>query len=182
MKKRVLFIFLLSLVVLLVLLELTIPPFIKRGVEPLAEYTVPMEMRSKIIELDSSSISDMDYLMKVYDFVDQRYSSKPRYYLRYWNFLALFLERDVAKIWEGTDDRPCNIQNYLVKIMLLESGRFSEKDIKVMNTFCTVTPHQYLQVKIGDEWINVDAWGSEYGASFGEHAGCFGCRCKYKGG
>tara|TARA_Y100000310_G_scaffold16508_1_gene16443 strand:+ start:247 stop:690 length:444 start_codon:yes stop_codon:yes gene_type:complete len=129
---------------------------------------IPQEMMD-IINENNKAKTDLDYLKYAYYEIGSRYSSKPYYYLR--EQYSEIYETNVTEIWEGTSDRPSTIQNYMLKLMLIKSGRFTEDDIKVVNTRCgniLRTPHQYLQVKVDDRWINVDVWDMEKPHKFGE--------------
>jgi len=79
---------------------------------------------------------------------------------------------DVDKIWAKKGFLHCNVLNYLMRILLIKSGLFNEKDIKLKWTLVWyVSPHQYLEIKINpNEIINVDLWANAYGVCFGDYA------------
>lgn len=134
---------------------------------------LPTGMIVKIDSINTTANSDLDFLKKAYDVVNTKFSSETRYYLRV--LPTKFFERDLQEIWEGTSDRPCNVQNYMLKTMLINSGRFKKEDIKLVDSLCKTTPHQYLKVKVDGIWIDVDPWGADHGIKFGEHASWKNC-------
>jgi hypothetical protein len=126
---------------------------------------IPQDMWEKI-KTNNKSETKLDYLKYSYYEVGNRYTSEPRYYLR--EPYSKFWVTDVKEIWEGTADRPSTVQNYMLKLLLVKSGKFSEEDIVGINMYYGITPHQYLKVKINGEWIDVDVWDKEQPHKFGE--------------
>jgi hypothetical protein len=132
----------------------------------ISDEDMPADLREKIAE-NNRSETKMDYLKKSCQEISDRYTSRPRYYLR--EPISGFWETNVTKIWEGTADRPSTVQNYMLKLLLTKSGRFTEEDIITVNTYCGITPHQYLKVRVdGGEWVAVDVWDKERPHAFGE--------------
>jgi len=132
--------------------------------ENVLDKDVPLDLWEKI--KSNKSESKLDYLKYIYDEIGNKYTSRPRYYLR--EPFNKFFETNVSEIWEGTPDRPSTIQNYMLKLILIKSGRFIESDIVIINTYCVITPHQYLKVRLDKEWVNVDLWDREKPHEFGE--------------
>lgn len=88
-------------------------------------------------------------------------------YTRFW----LIFERDLDKLWNRSGFMHCANVNYLLRTLLVKSGFFVEADIRLRWTLVWYfSPHQYLQAKIGDKWINVDIWGGHYGIKLGDYA------------
>ena len=133
--------------------------------ENVLDEEIPLDLWEKI-EDNSKSKSDLDYIKYSYYEIGNKYTSEPRYYLR--ESYSKFWETNVTEIWEGTADRPSSVQNYMLKLVLIKSGRFSEEDIISVNTYCGITPHQYLKVRVDNEWIDVDVWDKEQPHKFGE--------------
>ena len=50
---------------------------------------------------------------------------------------------------------------------------FSEEDIKLRITTTNFFIHQYAQVKVDEQWIDIDLYGATYGIPFGKHAFMF---------
>jgi len=64
----------------------------------------------------------------------------------------------------------CTNINRILKSLLIGSGLFREEDIRIKWTLIWyVSPHQHVQVRIGDRWINVDIWAHAYGIEFGDY-------------
>lgn len=72
------------------------------------------------------------------------------------------------KIIESPGFAYCHVQNLMLKTILLESKRFKQPEIKTKINFTTVL-HQYLQVKIKNNWVEMDPWGYRKGIPFGKH-------------
>lgn len=68
----------------------------------------------------------------------------------------------------------CNIQNYLLRTLLVKSGRFDDRDILVKTTLLNFFTHQYLRVKVGQKWVDVDTHESYKGVPLGKHSFLFG--------
>jgi len=57
---------------------------------------------------------------------------------------------------------------------LVKSGWFEDKDIQVKVTILNFFTHQYLKVKVGEKWIDVDSHESYKGVPLGKHSQWFG--------
>lgn len=83
-------------------------------------------------------------------------------------------QNDPELIWKRSGFLHCTGFNRLLKYLMLESGRFTPDQIRFRWTLIFgFSPHEYLQVKIGEKWISVDGWGARYGVPFGEYARFF---------
>lgn len=136
---------------------------------------VPEEIKQKIVELETKTTDQQSYVKKVYDAV--LYKT-----LHQWNHtrfkaatrLPRAFVKDLTEIWDTKDFIYCTAINYLVFVMLTESKFFKADDIKVRHVFLNFVPHQYLQVRVGDEWIDVDPAGAGIrGFGLGHHASFF---------
>ena len=68
----------------------------------------------------------------------------------------------------------CSNINYLLRILLINSGKFKEEDIKhKFSLIYYLSPHQYMQVKTEKGWTDVDPWGAKYGLKLGQYAHSF---------
>lgn len=128
---------------------------------------IPAEMQKVIDKFNNESSDNLDFLKKAYDFVDARYTSPTKEYLRQPGKLFV---KDIDTIWNTPGYSPCDKQNYLVKVMLVKSGRFNESDVKLMLASCGMTPHYYLRVKLNSNYLDIDMWGAEHNYPFGSHA------------
>ena len=64
----------------------------------------------------------------------------------------------------------CTVANYLLTTMLLETKFFKEEDVKKRwTTTLFFIPHQYLQVRTGKSWLNVDPWAYRFGIELGDY-------------
>ena len=88
----------------------------------------------------------------------------------------LVLSRNIARIWRISGYLPCNQQNWLLYIMLVQSGFFSPEDVRFRITTVVGFIHQYVQVKLNKKWVSVDVWASRYGVDFGKRSGLFGAK------
>ncbi len=73
--------------------------------------------------------------------------------------------------------------NWLLKILLVGSGWFSEDDIRERWTLIWgISPHQYLTVRLKEgRVLHVDVWGRTYGVPFGDYAHGFNTACSLSG-
>jgi hypothetical protein len=132
---------------------------------------LPTELSKEIQEVldELAKIQDKkEYLRAAYDFITERFnSSRLKTIFRFWD---LWVD-DVENLWNRTDFLHCTNQNYLLSLLLLKSNLFSEKDIQLKWTrIWFFSPHQYLQINVGKETINVDCWGRSYGIPFGQYS------------
>ncbi len=90
----------------------------------------------------------------------------------YTRFVEVF-DTELNEIWKKKFIH-CTTMNYLLKKVLVKSGWFKEEDIKTKWTLVwCISPHQYAQVRIKNEVINVDCWGKAYGIPFRKYAHSF---------
>jgi len=77
---------------------------------------------------------------------------------------------DVDFLWNLKGHMHCQSLNYLIRILLIKSGKFKDSDItfKLTNTYY-LTIHQYMIVEVGKKNIFVDPWYYRYGLEFGDH-------------
>ncbi len=78
---------------------------------------------------------------------------------------------NIDNLWAINGFLHCTSINYLVSYILLKTGLFSEEDIRTKWTLIWFfSPHQYLQVKLNDKFINIDIWAYIYGVKYGDYA------------
>ena len=128
---------------------------------------IPKDMQ-KVIDKLKRCKSKEECLKKAYKIASSKYS-KTRFmvYVVFWrNFW-----KDINKIWHHNGYIQCHVMNYVLRIMLVKSGWFSDKDIELKRTLVWyISPHQYLRVRVGRKFINVDAHVAAFGVPFGEYA------------
>jgi hypothetical protein len=77
----------------------------------------------------------------------------------------------IEDLWNRSGFLHCTNQNYLLALLLVKSRKFTENDIEPKWTLLWgLSPHQYLKVKVGDNYKNIDAWAARYGIGFGRYA------------
>lgn len=128
---------------------------------------LPGEMQKITDELKKSP-SKEECLKKAYGILISRYRGH-----RVETYTKLFdvLKHDIATLWDKSGFLHCTNLNYLLRALLVRSDFFTEDEMRLRWTHIWyVSPHQYVQVKIDDKWINVDIWAYAYGIKFGDNA------------
>ncbi len=129
---------------------------------------IPKDMQKAIKRINKKSLTNLKFAKTAYSLVNKRYISPRAEYFRY--PIRLFRNK-LGTIWHTKGFLPCDKQNYIFKVILIKSNRFSEKDFKTRYTNTIPTPHQYLKIKVNNHWTDVDLWGADHGIPFGQHAG-----------
>ena len=130
--------------------------------------TIPLELQSKIEELNSSSKGDEDFLQESYIYITQKYTGSRL------KTVTQFSRAFGNVFAQSSGFLPCTGQNFLLRTLLVRSGRFSESDIKVRTVPLNFFIHQYLLVKVDGAWIPVDPWASFLKVPFGQKLVFFG--------
>jgi hypothetical protein len=135
--------------------------------EPIPE-SIPQELKEMIDLYHQSSKDNFEFLQQAYKYVTSKYTgSRGKTIFQFWRAFG-----DVYTKSEGF--LPCNGQNFLLRTFLVKSGRFSEKDIKIKTIPLNLFLHQYLQVKVGERWIDVDPWSHFLGVPMGKRSAFIG--------
>jgi hypothetical protein len=129
--------------------------------------TLPEEMRKIVDDLKKFSGQD-ECLRGAYAILSEKYRGyRAKTYLRFFEIFT----HDPKKLWQRNGFMHCTNINYLLRILLVGSGFFKEEDIRLKWTqVWFVSPHQYVQVKIGGNWIDVDIWARPFEIKLGDHA------------
>ena len=128
---------------------------------------LPEEMQAIVNELKQSPNQEA-CLRKAYNILITKYRG-----VRVKTYTRLFeaFTRDLGKLWRKNGFLHCTNINYVLRALLITSGWFKEADIRLVWTqIWLISPHQYLQVKVGEQWINIDIWAYVYGIKFGDNA------------
>lgn len=134
------------------------------------EEPIPASLMDKINELKAKAKSHEDFLNLAYDYLGSRFRSE-----RLNTFLKFnYLFKPLNQVWQMEGYLPCTIINYLLKIFLVKSGWFMENDLRRRHVFVNFVPHQYLQVKINGNWLDVDVGEKQRGLPLGKHLKYFG--------
>ncbi|MDH4330582.1 MAG: hypothetical protein OEV93_03465 [Candidatus Moranbacteria bacterium] len=128
---------------------------------------LPQEMQEIILELNKST-SKKECLKKAYDAMISRYRGHRWATITH---LSNLFDYDPESLWNKKILICTNI-NHLMKILLINSKFFEEKDVeKKWTLIWFFSPHQYLRVHLENPGhINVDVWGKAYGVKFGEYS------------
>lgn len=129
---------------------------------------IPPSMAEAISILKKSTGKE-ECLRRAYAMLTNKYEGhRTETYLRLWEGVTA----NPFTLWRRSGFLHCTNMNYLLRLLLVRSGFFSEQDIELKWTalyYCS--PHQYVRVKIGsDNWVNVDVWGKAFGVEFGDYA------------
>lgn len=137
---------------------------------------VPLEVLQAVKDLENKTTNQQAYLEGVYKLV----LYKTNYQWKHTRFQAalrlnkLFV-KDLQNIWSTQDFLYCTAINYLGFTMLVKSKYFKIEDIKVKYVFLNFVVHQYLQIKVGENWVDFDPAGAGIrGFNLGSHASLFG--------
>jgi hypothetical protein len=143
---------------------------------PKVPESLPAEIKKAIVELEAKSSDQQSYLQAVYDLV----LDKTLYQWKHTRFkagirLSRGFVKDLSEIWSTQDFIYCTAINYVSFVLLTGSKYFQTSDVKVRHVFLNFVAHQYLQVKVGEKWIDFDPSGSGIrGKKLGTHASIFG--------
>lgn len=144
-------------------------PHLSFGSDPLPE-KIPGDMERKIEELKNKSNYPKEFLELAYNFLGTKYHSERLATVLKFHFMFKSLE----DIWIRTGFIPCNQSNFLMRIFLIKSGWFKDEEIRRRQVFLNFVPHQYLQVKVDGEWLDVDVGEKYRGMPIGRHLKYFG--------
>ncbi|MBU2561041.1 MAG: hypothetical protein KKD17_02005 [Nanoarchaeota archaeon] len=114
-----------------------------------------------------------DCLKYAYGILTGKYRGyKLRVYFRFWELFRC----DPFYWWPRSGFMNCTNLNYMLRTLLVKSGRFSESGIVPKLTVLYISPHQYFKVRVSkDRWVDVDCWAKAYGIGFGDYARGFNC-------
>ena len=128
---------------------------------------LPDEMRDVIAELKKSSDKE-DCLGLAYEILNKKYRGyRVKTYTKFFDIFS----KDTAKIWQKNEFLHCTNINYVLRTLLIKSGYFNENEIKIKWALVWyISPHQYLQIKVNNHWVNIDIWGKIFGIKFGDYS------------
>jgi hypothetical protein len=133
---------------------------------------LPEEVKQAILELEIKSGDPESYLKNAFNFVLSRW-----YAVRHkavTNFPKLF-RKDLKAIWHEPGYAHCSTSNFILYTLLANSKFFKASDVKVRHVFVNMIVHQYLQVRVGKTWVNVDPAGAAIkGWGIGKYLRFFG--------
>ncbi|MBW2991376.1 hypothetical protein KY348_06780 [Candidatus Woesearchaeota archaeon] len=129
---------------------------------------LPKDMQIIVNKLKKSRNKE-DCLRKAYDILSKKNRG---HRLKTYTCLPELFVCNVNKLWKKKGFMHCTNINYLLRILLVKSGFFKEKDIKSKWTLVWYfSPHQYLKIRLNkNKFVYVDIWAKPYGIKFGEYA------------
>ena len=137
--------------------------------EPILE-KISDNLQEKINELKTKAKNKREFLDLAYDYLGGRYRSE-----RFNTVLKFhYMFKNLDDIWSRQGFIPCNQSNFLMRIFLVKSGFFREDEIRKRHCFLNFVPHQYLQIKIDNKWVDVDVGEKYRGMLIGKHLKYFG--------
>ncbi len=138
--------------------------------EPIGDITNPSLLQA--INHVSQSKSKKEALNTAFEIITSRYRGyRFSTYLLFWKAF----QKDPNKLWQRTGFMHCTHQNFLLRVLLIKSGWFTEKDIRLgYSLVWYISPHQYLKIKIDKETIAADPWNHRFGVPLGYYAAGFG--------
>ncbi len=129
---------------------------------------LPFEMQQLVEEIGRCEDQE-EAIYKAYEKIAEKYQG-----YRVFTFLRLdrFFIRTIEKLWRLHGFLHCNHMNYLLRTVLVASGKFAPNDIEACWTqIWLFSPHQYLKIHLHNgKTVEVDLWGKFYGIHFGDHA------------
>lgn len=80
-------------------------------------------------------------------------------------------QTSIDSIWKRPGFLHCTNFNHLFRTILILTGKFKESDIKYKYSFLYyLSLHQYVEVKIGNEYVNIDLWAYSFNIEYGDYA------------
>lgn len=153
----------LYVIVVFVLSRIFVPHF-RFWREPLPK-RIPRRMQEEIRKIKQQHRSKRAFAKAAHKFLAKRYSGG--HWQLYFRWDLIFTE-DLQKLWSRRGYIPCHQLNWLYRVMLVKSKVFSEDEVRVRTIPLYAIPHQFVQIKVGDEWVDVDIWARHLGLPFGE--------------
>jgi hypothetical protein len=137
--------------------------------------SIPTELKddfnAEVVKLSKLN-TKQQVLEQAYNAITTRYSgNRAKTIFRIFDIFA----ESAHDLWNRTGFMHCTNQNYLLSLLLINSGQFKVDDIKPEWTmYWCITPHQYLRVRLKkNQYVNVDAWSAKYGIKLGDYARWF---------
>lgn len=130
---------------------------------------LPEEIQREINKITKKSKTRKELLKKIVNFQMSKKKSSMMMILD--SFLTLF-ESEFDAIWNMPYIH-CHHQTYILRELLLKTGKFKDEDLKLKLTTCYLEIHQYLKVNISEtpekkEYIYVDPFAISLGYKIGE--------------
>lgn len=80
----------------------------------------------------------------------------------------------LRRLWRLNGHLLCTNLNRVLRDLLIQTQWYEVSDVRYRWTAIWLfSPHQYVQVYIDDDWVDVDVWGYAYGVPLGEYSSGF---------
>lgn len=132
---------------------------------------IPDDVQQTIRELEEKSKNVRSYLENAYQFVRSNWQAER---LKTVTHFPLIFRTDLGAVWRQRGYAHCNTINFILYTLLAKSRYFAVEDIKVRHSFFNMVLHQYLQVKVSGQWIDVDSSVAYLKNPVGRRAHLFG--------
>ncbi len=151
-------------------LRVFIPNFFVK--EPITEISDPdLKTAIELVAAQPTLGAAMETALQI---IAEKYDSKR---FETYIFFYKWFEVNPNTLWHRKGFLHCTQQNYLFRVLLVESGKLAEEQIEYAYSLVGyISPHQYLKIQIGDKQIAVDPWNYNLGASLGKYATGFGMK------
>ena len=129
---------------------------------------LPKEVTSSLKKITSETKNKKEVLERVLDYQLGFFHSKMK---RVFHRFLLLFESSFSTLWRKKGFLHCHQQGFITRTLLLNTGLFTDDDIKIRISACYINIHQYLLVNIGEdkpEWIIVDGFAMSLGYPLGE--------------
>jgi hypothetical protein len=156
--------------VLIFVLARIVVPFLGFKKYP-APRDLPDEVRLAIAELEKRSFDQRSYLQAAYDFVRSRWHSER---FKTITELPLAFRTDLKEIWQKSGYAHCTSINFILYALLANSKFFTPGDIRLRHTIFNLMIHQYLRVRVGKDWLDVEPSLVFLNLPVGQRPGFFG--------
>jgi len=131
----------------------------------LLPHNIPPTMKVVVRSLQRCK-SKKECLAKAYAIITEKnHGSSYKTYL----LLHRVFQTNIDELWKQRGFMHCTTMNYLLRVLLVKSGHFNDDDITLGRTHVWGSIHQYLIVRIGKTFINIDPWSRTYGVVFGQY-------------
>lgn len=131
---------------------------------------LPVGIEEIINHLKLESKDKKEFLQLAFNYIGDKYKSERFNTVLKFNYLF----KSLTEVWNMSGYMPCPQTCYLMRMFLIKSGWFSEKDIKIKYVFVNFVPHQYLKVLVDGQWLSVDVGENKRGMPLGKHLKWFG--------
>lgn len=118
---------------------------------------IPKEMQ-KIVRNLKKCKTKKECLQMAYDAVLKNHKGSKYGVEKY--FPVLFV-RNINLLWR-IRKMHCTSLSFLIRVLLIKSKHFKEKDIKLKTIFPsgTLCPHSFIRVNTGGRWVDADPWAT----------------------